>query len=204
MNPNYPTTNGVGPSLRTVAGIQRYGCRDVAEVGIRRGATSMAIAKHLREQPGATSLHLFDYFDCVEDVVRKITSIGYGYVHGYPNSQKTLDSYNWSLMLLLREGKREIFDYVYLDGAHSWGVDALAFFLLDKLLRPGGYIELDDYEWCFAQSATLRPSLFPKTKEFYTDDQISTPQVKLIVELLIKDCHRYVEVERNRTYRKVR
>ena len=38
-----------------------------------------------------------------------------------------------------------IFDYVFIDGAHTWMLDALAFLLVDRLLRVGGYVDFDDY-----------------------------------------------------------
>jgi predicted O-methyltransferase YrrM len=39
------------------------------------------------------------------------------------------------------------YDFVFIDGAHTWDVDALAFLLADRLLRPGGWILFDDLDW---------------------------------------------------------
>lgn len=47
-------------------------------------------------------------------------------------------SYNWRLMKLIEENKKPIFDFCYIDGAHDWYNDGFAFFLVDKLLKPGG------------------------------------------------------------------
>ena len=39
----------------------------------------------------------------------------------------------------LRDGRIEpVFDFVFLDGAHTWDADGLAFLLVDRLLKPGG------------------------------------------------------------------
>ncbi len=61
-------------------------------------------------------------------------------------------SYNWFLHRKLREQTRDgvavpCYDFVFLDGAHTWEDDALAFLLVDKLLRPGGWILFDDLDW---------------------------------------------------------
>jgi hypothetical protein len=38
-------------------------------------------------------------------------------------------------------------DYVFLDGAHTFAIDALTFFLTDRLLKIGGHFDFDDYSW---------------------------------------------------------
>lgn len=107
-------------------------------------------------------------------------------------------------MKLLQQHTGPIFDYVFIDGAHTWNVDGLTFFLVDLLLRPGGYVDFDDYSWSLANSPSLRPSVFPLTAELYTSEQISVAQVSLIVDLLVKPNPRYQEVVPNKIYRKLR
>jgi predicted O-methyltransferase YrrM len=48
------------------------------------------------------------------------------------------------------------FDLCYLDGAHNWFVDGLAFFLVHRLLKPGGWIIFDDVDWTYESSPTLK------------------------------------------------
>ena len=43
------------------------------------------------------------------------------------------------------------YDFVYLDGAKNWTIDGLAVVLVEKLLRPGGWLLLDDLDWTYAQ-----------------------------------------------------
>src|SRR5258707_1117285 len=57
-------------------------------------------------------------------------------------------SYTWELMRLIEsrvvEGRcRPFFDLCFVDGAHTWDTDGLAFFLVEKLLRPGGWVVFD-------------------------------------------------------------
>src|SRR5438552_9337840 len=67
-------------------------------------------------------------------------------------------SYDWYLKELVAvqsdgQGNCDpIFDFCYLDGAHNWTIDGLAVFLVEKLLRPGGWLLLDDLEWSYASS----------------------------------------------------
>jgi predicted O-methyltransferase YrrM len=62
--------------------------------------------------------------------------------------------YNWFLHRKLRERLNEdtiapLYDFVFLDGAHSWDQDGLALALVTRLLRPGGWLLLDDLDWRF-------------------------------------------------------
>jgi hypothetical protein len=110
-------------------------------------------------------------------------------------------SYNWTLMHLLErqtsataDGGRAIepcFDLCFIDGAHSWETDALAFTLVDLLLRPDRWIILDDLDWTYASSPSLRESDFVSAM---SGEQRSTPQVRKVVELLVAtradyECH---------------
>ena len=53
-------------------------------------------------------------------------------------------SYTWRLMKLIEENPEPIFDFCYIDCAHDWYNDGFAFLLVDKLLKPGGWIFFDD------------------------------------------------------------
>ena len=48
------------------------------------------------------------------------------------------------------------FDFAYLDGAKNWTVDGLAVVLIEKLLRPGGWLLMDDLDWTYAQDPQPR------------------------------------------------
>jgi predicted O-methyltransferase YrrM len=97
-------------------------------------------------------------------------------------------SYNWRLMKLLEQEPRPMFDLCYLDGAHSWFVDGLAFYLVHLLLRPGGWIVFDDLEWTYANSPALRDAEFVR---MMPEDERNTPQVRKVYELLVKSHPEY-------------
>ncbi|UCC18380.1 MAG: class I SAM-dependent methyltransferase [Promethearchaeota archaeon] len=96
-------------------------------------------------------------------------------------------SYNWELMKIVEkntiQGKcTPVFDFCYIDGAHTWEVDGLAFFLVEKLLKPGAWILFDDIEWTFEQSPALKDSKIVKKMP---EEERKTPQVKKIFNLLV-------------------
>ena len=70
---------------------------------------------------------------------------------------REFSSYTWWLKEQVqarsdRAGNVEpLYDFVYLDGAKNWTIDGLAVVLIEKLLRPGGWLLMDDLPWTYAQ-----------------------------------------------------
>jgi hypothetical protein len=169
-----------------------------AEFGIYEGSTAFYIA-HL--YPRAT-LHLFDFDDTLKRAAERFRILP-NQVHYYGNTQKYCDSYNWPLMKLIEANSGNyLFDYCFLDGAHTIAVDALTFFLCDRLLRPGGFMDLDDYGWR-QRGSSLDPARVPVTADLYTDEQIDAYQVKMLVDIIVKRDARYKEMLPNRIFRKL-
>ena len=188
-----------GANERTVEFFAASGCRRYAEIGVYKGYTAARIADVLA---GRGEIHLFDYADRVEPVARALREAGHANVVEHPNSRRVLDSYNWSLMRVLAERGEGAFDYVFLDGAHTWAHDALAFALADRLLAPGGYVDFDDYRWTLRASPSMNPEAFPEVARLYTDEQIDARQVALVVDLLVRRDARYEEVVADKVFRK--
>lgn len=168
----------------------------IAELGTWNGGTAAQLAGFLANRG---ELHLFDYDDIVTPVVAALRDAGIRNATAWTNSRKLLDSYCWSLRRLMIERPGLRFDYVYIDGAHTWGVDGFAFLLCDLLLKPGGFVEFDDYHWTLANSS-LDPRRVPETALLHTAEQIATPQVRDIVELLAWG-RAYTEIVPQRIYR---
>jgi len=147
----FPTSalNVSGPNEGTVAFFAASGCRRYAEIGVYEGETALAVGRHLA---GEGELHLFDFDDRVGAVALRLAAEGISNVVMHPNSRRLLDSYNWSLMRLIAAHEEPIFDYVFIDGAHTWALDALAFCLVDRLLVDGGFVDFDDYTWTLGGS----------------------------------------------------
>jgi predicted O-methyltransferase YrrM len=98
-------------------------------------------------------------------------------------------SYTWFLHRMLRERLKEssiepLFDFVFIDGAHTWDVDGFAFLLVDKLLKPGGWIIFDDLHW--RQDAERWPDTPEAERSF--------AQVSEVWDLLVQPHPRYDEM----------
>lgn len=129
----------------------------------------------------------------------KVTSIDVGAaLNRSPNIRELLDrcdlaprvdvvvadtSYTWTLMEMLRSGDPRRFDFVYIDGAHNWDVDGFAFFLVDRLVRPGGWILFDDLDWSYRTSPSMADIDWVRK---LPEIQQTTPQVRLIFEVLVR------------------
>jgi len=199
MNPNYPSAVAVHrPNRATVDFFATLNPkpRVVAEIGCYQGHTSQAL---LSLMPDDGELHLYDFKGTAQAVADRFDDQR---IRVFGNSSLVLDSYNWSLMKVLADHEEPIYDYVLIDGAHTWHHDALAFLLVDRLLKRGGHVDFDDYQWTFRGSPSLNPNMFPKIADWYTAEQIDTAQVALVVDLLVRRDHLYVEVLRDRIFQK--
>jgi predicted O-methyltransferase YrrM len=197
----YPLSelNVEGPNGTTVEFFGSTGSRSYAELGVYKGYTAARIAEQLA---GEGEIHLFDYEDRLAEAAGRVRATGHTKVIEHPNSRRIMDSYNWSLMRLLAEHGEPIFDYVFIDGAHTWMLDALAFLLVDRLLRVGGYVDFDDYAWTLAGSPSMKPEVFPDVCRLYSPEQIEERQVALVVDVLVRPDPRYEELLENKVFRK--
>lgn len=190
--------NVTGPNLVTLHWIEHTRAKRVAEFGVYRGHTSLEIAKLLG--PEAT-LDLFDFEDVVQAVAARAREVSTCTVGAHGNSYKLRDSYATSLKQVLADTPTgtPLWDYIFIDGAHTWDVDGFAFLLCDMLLAPGGHIDFDDYHWTLESSTTL--GSFKVTLDCYTQEQLKEKQVASICEILVKR-RGYTTVVPEKIYRK--
>ena len=199
---NSPRAGAIwGPNEETMGFIKSISVLNIAEIGVYRGYTSLEFAKYLN---GKGELHIFDYEDRANAVRNNLAALGFGNVKAFGSSYKLLNSYNWSLSKLIEQHDIPIYDYVFIDGAHTFAIDGLAFYLLDRLLKVGGYMDFDDYNWTLGASPSMRPEVFPQTAKLFTCEQIETPQVAMIINLLVRKTGRYDEIVPNKIFKKMR
>lgn len=158
---------------------------DILELGFAHGSSTAYLAGAVAAAGGGkiTSIDREEARDRVptaETVLRELR------LDRYVELVYTPTSYTWELMKLIQarttSARTEpMFDFAFIDGAHTWEVDGLAFFLVDKLLRAGGWILFDDVHWTFANSAALKNS--PRVRSM-PEDERTTPQVMKVVSLL--------------------
>ena len=169
-----------------------------AEFGIYKADT----ARRVCELFPAATLYLFDFQKNIEAARERLQGFP-NEIHYFGNSERFNDSYNWSLgKLIAKHPATPIFDYCFLDGAHTFAVDALNYYLCDRLLKVGGFIDFDDYPWTL-RGSSLDPSRVPEILLQYTDEQIDARQVKMIVEVLVRPDRRYEERVKNKVFQKI-
>lgn len=179
-----------------------------AEIGIDKGITTMEVCKILNN---GSSIYLFDTNEKCNNV-KKMINDTYGdkfKVYIYTSEvNKSRDNYNWHLADLYAKSIK--FDYVYIDGSHDFTIDGLSYFITDLMLNKNGYIEFDDYHWTFSSCKTyLQPEIanninHPQNLDFrYSKEQQNIPHVKKIIDIFVKNNKSYIEIKKNRLYKKL-
>ena len=155
---------------------------DILELGFRHGVSTAYMAAALGSA-GSGRIVTIDLVSAkqnnpnVEQLLERVGERNRVDVYYEPTS------YTWRLMRLLQEDPRPRFDFCYIDGAHDWFVDGFAFFLVDRLLRPNGWVLFDDMEWSYAASPALGRT--DRVKQM-PEDERTTAQIRLVYDLLVK------------------
>lgn len=178
--------------------IVREGCREILELGIAHGTATCYMAAAVQELGGgrvvAVDLQDVAYSPSAEEQVAKC---GFG---DLVEIHRMKSGYNWFLRDAIRAQTvddvcRPRFDLCVIDGPKNWTIDSSAFFLADKLLKPGGWIIFDDYSWTYARVDAKRDATDGITHRSLSEEERSVPHVREIFELLVKQHPDYGRLE---------
>lgn len=164
---------------------------NLLELGFAHGVSSCYFATILNECGGG-HLTTIDLTSAryrkpnIEELLDKLN------LRDYVSIYYEYESYNWRLMKFIEETDEPIFDFCYIDGAHDWNVDGFAFLLVDKLLKPGGWIIFDDMNWSFGSSPSM--ANIPRVKNM-PEDIKNTSHVAKIFDLLVMKNPNYCNFE---------
>ncbi len=86
------------------------------------------------------------------------------------------------------------FDFVYLDGAKNWTVDGLAVVLVEKLLRPGGWLLMDDLDWTYADDPGREATDGVVHREL-SEPERTEPHVRAIFDLIVAQHPSFTELK---------
>src|SRR5437588_4389459 len=158
------------------------GVEEIAELGCAHGTSTAFLAAAL-DAKNVGCVRTFDREDARDREPNLFTVLQHVGVEHRVNATFSKSSYTWELMRLVEaqtDGDviRPIFDFCFIDGAHTWETDGLAFLLIDKLLHPDRWIVFDDVSWTLGSSPTLRDS--PRVKSL-PEDERTTPHVRKII-----------------------
>jgi len=162
---------------------------NILELGFYHGVSSCYIAHTLRElqRDGAhlTSIDLESARDLSPNIEQLVEDFALEKILTVVYDDK---SYTWTLMAMIDDGRHNTFDFCYIDGAHNWDTDGFAFFLVDKLLKKGGWILFDDLDWTYNDSPKLKNSDFVRSMPKLERE---TKQVRKVFELLVEQHPNY-------------
>ncbi len=96
-------------------------------------------------------------------------------------------TFTWELRRLLDQPSPPQFDFVFLDAGHTWDVTGFAFFLVDRMLKPGGWMLFDDLNWSIAKSPSLSGGQWAR----YSEEEREAEQVRMVVDTLVQGDGRY-------------
>jgi predicted O-methyltransferase YrrM len=163
------------------------GVSNILELGFAWGVSTCYMAAGL-DQKGAGHIITMDLYSALEHEPNLPKLLDGLSLSRYVDPVLAHRSYTWELMKLLQSRTIDdvcepLFDFCFIDGAHAWEPDGLAFYLAEKLLRPGGWLLFDDMQWSYATSPTLRDSDW--VKELPEDERV-VPQVERVFTLLVR------------------
>ena len=101
-------------------------------------------------------------------------------------------SYNWFLKERVEErsdraGNCEpLYDFCYLDGAKNLNVDGLAVVLVERLLRPGGCLLMDDLDWTYVKNHWLEPAGDGRPLGPLSEAERTQPHLRAVFDLVVR------------------
>lgn len=105
-------------------------------------------------------------------------------------------SYNWFLKEQVEQRSDEhgncapLYDFAYLDGCKNFSVDGLAVVLIEKLLRPSGWLLMDDLEWTYALNPWIAPDLSASGNACpfgpLSESERTEPHLSAVFDLIVK------------------
>lgn len=163
--------------------------QNILELGFRHGVSTCYMAGAIDELGGGhiTTIDLVGARKASPNIDQLLNQLG---LDKYATVFYEPSSYIWRLMKMLEENSQPRFDFCYIDGAHTWLTDGFAFFLVDRLLKPGGLIIFDDLDWTYDSSPSLKNS--EKVARLPQEER-TTAQVRKVYELLVKPHPTYGE-----------
>jgi predicted O-methyltransferase YrrM len=101
-------------------------------------------------------------------------------------------SYNWFLKEQVQDASdgagncEPRYDFVYLDGSKNFNIDGLAVVLIEKLLRPDGWLLMDDLEWTYEHNPWIAPEENGRPLGPLSDSERREPHLLAVFELIVK------------------
>jgi predicted O-methyltransferase YrrM len=87
-----------------------------------------------------------------------------------------------------------VYDFCFLDGSKNWTIDGLAVLLIERLLRAGGWLLLDDLDWRYSDRPPGRKRHYSVSLRQLTEAERNEPHVRAVFDLLIRPHPSFTEL----------
>ncbi len=85
------------------------------------------------------------------------------------------------------------YDFIFLDGAKNWSTDGITVIVAERLLRPDGWLLLDDLGWNYKDHAPDQKRHYEIDVEKLSESEFAEPHLRAIFDLLIRPNPAYDE-----------
>jgi predicted O-methyltransferase YrrM len=160
------------------------------ELGTAHGVSAAYIAAALQANGGG-HLTTVDHAGAAYDPTPEQVLARAGLAHRVTIVREH-SSYNWFLKEQIEAASdaagncRPVYDFCYLDGSKNFNVDGLAVVLIEKLLRPDGWLLMDDLEWTYERNPWIVPEGDGRPLGPLSARERATPHLRAVFELIVK------------------
>jgi predicted O-methyltransferase YrrM len=160
------------------------------ELGTAHGVSAAYIAAAM-EAEGIGHLTTVDHGGAAYDPAPADLLAGVGLAHRV-TIMHAHSSYNWFLKAEIENASDAAgnciprYDFCYLDGCKNFNVDGLAVVLIEKLLRPDGWLLMDDLEWTYEHNPWIAPSGDGRPLGPLSDSERTEPHLLAVFELIVR------------------
>jgi predicted O-methyltransferase YrrM len=176
------------------------GARDLLELGTAHGVSAAYMAAAL-EACGEGQLTTVDHAGAAFDPAPEDVLARAGLAHRV-RIVREHSSYNWWLKGQVEEASDRAgntvprYDFCYLDGAKNFNVDGLAVVLIEKLLRPGAWLLMDDLDWTYEDNPWIVPAGDGLPLGPLSESERTEPPLRAVFELIVKQHPSFTRFQR--------
>lgn len=163
--------------------IRSEGARNVLEIGTAFGLSACYMGAAVDANGGGTVLTVDRYQFAEPTPEEVVAKTGLGDTVEIARTEHS--SYCWWLKERIETRSDEHgncepeFDFCYLDGSHEWHMDGLAVVLIERLLRPGGWLLMDDLHWRWADTSNEPPPNLSQT-------ELRSPPLRAVWDVVLR------------------
>ena len=178
-----------GEARRVYDHLRTVEARAVLELGTAHGVSAAYMAAALDENGGGR-VTTIEHQTAVHDPPPEQILASVGLADRVELVRVEHSSYVWWLKEQVQQRSDEhgncepLFDFCYVDGSHNFTIDGLSVVLVEKLLRPGGWLLLDDLNWIY-RVGKYPPGQGPDDLRLSSDER-TQPHMRAVFELIVK------------------